>query len=109
MKRVLAILLLGFLALGSAGVSAASAAGPAACTPQAGSILDEIERLTAPEASPAAHVEKPAAAPRSGIETGPQLACNSGCANSCRRRFGHCPTRQCRQQYYACIRSCGCG
>ncbi|MCW5773308.1 MAG: hypothetical protein KIT16_16830 [Rhodospirillaceae bacterium] len=105
MKRILAIVVLGFLALGIAGMSAASAAGPAACAPGTGSVLDDIERM----ATPASYAEKPSAAPRTTYGAGPQLACNSGCANACRQRFGHCPTRQCRQQYYACIRSCGCG
>lgn len=104
MKRLFAILLLGFLALGIAGLSAGgAAAGPANCAPNAALILDEDDGMVAL----AALTEHPSLR-RSTISDGPQYACNSQCARSCAARFGRCPTRQCRQQFNACVRGCGC-
>lgn len=105
MKRILAILLLGFLALGIAGFSSEkAAAAPASCLPPAASILDQVDSL----AQPASLTEK--ASPRAGIAKPdePALACNSSCARSCSSRFSRCTTRSCRDQYQSCIRSCGC-
>ncbi len=99
MKRLLTIAVLAFLALAGTGFGAA-AAEPAACLPDAALGLDGPV--------PAAHAEKPSAAPRSRYETGPVYACNSRCANSCRRRFADCRAPHCGRQYQACIRSCGC-
>jgi len=106
MKRLLAILVLGFLALGSVGLSATSAgAGAADCAASAATALDDIAAL----AIPAAQIEGPAAKHRLAPPAdGPRLACNSACARSCRQQFGNCPTRQCRQQFNACVRGCGC-
>jgi hypothetical protein len=105
MKRLFAILVLCFLALGSAGLSATSAgAGPANCAPDTALILGEGEDL----ATPAALAERSATNARSTLLQGEQLACNSACARSCAQRFGQCPTRQCRQQFNACVRACGC-
>jgi len=106
MKRLFAILVLGFLALGSFGLSASTAgAGPANCAASATTALDDIAAL----AAPAAQVEDPAAKHRSTPPADrPQLACNSGCLRSCSQQFGNCPTRQCRQQFNACVRRCGC-
>jgi hypothetical protein len=108
MKRLFAILVLGFLALGSFGLSASTAgAGPANCAASASNTataLDDIAGL----AIPAAQVEGPSKPRASLPEAGPQYACNSSCARSCRQQYGNCPTRQCRQQYNACVRGCGC-
>ncbi len=104
MKRLFALLLLGFLALGIAGFSAGgAAAGPANCAPNAESVLGNDD----PMVELAALTEKPSAS-RSTLSDGQQYACNSQCARSCAARFGSCPTRQCRQQFNACVRSCGC-
>lgn len=104
MKRLFAMFLLGFLALGIAGFSAdGAAAGPANCAPDAASILDRGDALT----ELAALTEQPSAR-RNTLSGGPQYACNSQCARACAARFGRCPTRQCRQQFNACVRSCGC-
>lgn len=106
MKRLLAIVVLGFLALGIAGFSAGgAAAGPANCAPNAASVLGEDEVL----ADLAALTEQPSAARRSTVSDGAQqYACNSSCARACAARFGRCPTRECRQQFNACVRGCGC-
>lgn len=104
MKRLFAMLLLGFLALGIAGFSAGgAAAGPANCAPDAAALLDRDDALT----ELAALTEKPSAR-RGTLSDGAQFACNSACARACAARFGRCPTRQCRQQFNACVRSCGC-
>ncbi|MGH7005308.1 MAG: hypothetical protein ACREIP_15300 [Alphaproteobacteria bacterium] len=104
MQRLFSILILGFLALGIAGFSAGPAEAAAAqCAPTAASVLDELEAMTVP----AAQTEGPATRRASPAE-GRQLACNSSCARSCSQRFGSCHTRECRQQYNACIRGCGC-
>ena len=106
MQRFLAILVLGFLALASVGLpTSAAGAGPANCAPSG--VLDDANVL-ASLVTPAAQVEGPAAKNRSTPVEGPQYACNSGCARACSQRFGNCPTRQCRQQYNSCVRSCGC-
>ena len=104
MKRIFAILVLGFLALGIAGLSAGNAgAGPAACAPEATAVLDEVEAMV----DPASYAERPSASHR--IAIGEQhLACNSACARGCAARFARCPTRECRQQFSACVRGCGC-
>ena len=105
MQRLFAMLLLGFLALGIAGFSGGgAAAGPANCAPNAAAILDEGDALT----ELAALTEQPSAARRSTLSDGQQFACNSQCARSCAARFGRCPTRECRQQFNACVRGCGC-
>ena len=105
MKRLFAMVLLGFLALGIAGFSAGSAgAGPANCAPDAASILDEVEAMV----DLAALAERPATASRGNVAEGTQYACNSSCARACAARFGRCPTRECRQQFSACVRGCGC-
>jgi|KBSSwiStaDraftv2_1062776.scaffolds.fasta_scaffold682533_2 hypothetical protein len=104
MKRVFAILLLGFLALGIAGFTAGSAgAGPANCAPETAALLDEVEAM----ASPTAYAERYSTAPRANPDE-QQLACNSACARGCAARFSRCPTRECRQQFNACVRGCGC-
>jgi hypothetical protein len=106
MKRLLAILVLGFLALASAGFSGSTAgAGPANCAPGAAVIEDASALLGL---VPAAQAEGPAAKHRSLPVEGRQYACNTSCARACSARFGNCPTRQCRQQFNACVRSCGC-
>jgi hypothetical protein len=105
MKRLLAILLLAFVALGGFGLSAGDAgAGPAACGPGVASILDEVDSPVVP----VARSEAPSAKERSSQADGPQYACNSSCARACAQRFGRCPTRQCREAYRACVRGCGC-
>jgi hypothetical protein len=105
MKRLFAMVLLGFLALGIAGFSAGSAgAGPANCAPDSASILDEVEAMV----DLASLTERPAAARRSDLAESQQFACNSSCARACAARFGRCPTRECRQQFSACVRGCGC-
>jgi len=104
MKRLFAMLLLGFLALGIAGISAGgAAAGPANCAPNAALSLDSDDALT----ELAALTEKPAAR-RSTLSDGAQYACNSSCARACAARYSRCPTRQCRQAFNACVRGCGC-
>ena len=103
MQRLFAILVLGLLALGIAGFSAKQAeAGAARCAP-ASAILDELAGI----AVPAAQTEGPAMR-RASPPEGQQLACNSSCARSCSQRFSGCNTRECRQQYNACVRGCGC-
>src|SRR5262245_56487751 len=102
MKRLFAIVLLAFLALGMAGFSGGASAGPANCAPNAASILDDLEAM----ADPAALVERPSL--RGNASDGAQYACNSSCARACASRFGSCPTRECRQQFSACVRGCGC-
>ena len=105
MKRLYAMLLLGFLALGIAAFSGGvAAAGPANCAPDAAAILDGGDPL----ADLAALTERPSAARRAQLSDAPQYACNSACARSCAARFGRCPTRECRQQFNACVRGCGC-
>jgi hypothetical protein len=105
MKRLLAMVVLGFLALGIAGFSAGgAAAGPARCAPNAATVLDQDEAL----ADLVALTEQPATAPRGTLSDGAQYACNSSCARACAARFGRCPTRECRQQFSACVRGCGC-
>ena len=105
MKRLYAMLLLGFLALGIAAFSGGvAAAGPANCAPDSASILDEVEAMV----DLAALTERPSAARRAQLSDAPQYACNSACARSCAARFGRCPTRECRQQFSACVRGCGC-
>jgi hypothetical protein len=114
MKRLLAILVLGFLAFASVGITGSTAgAGPANCAPGSAAVLDgantfDANALLAGIAVPAAQVEGPAAKNRSLPTDGPQYACNRSCARACSQRFGNCPTRQCRQQFNACVRSCGC-
>ena len=104
MKRLFAILVMGILALGIAGLSATAAgAGPANCPPDAASVLDDVEEM----ATPAAHAERPFARNRAPGDQ-PRLACNSACARACAQRFGNCRTRECRQQFNACVRGCGC-
>mgnify|MGYP000855396542 CR=1 FL=1 len=104
MKRLFAILLLGFLALGLAGLSAGgAAAGPANCAPEATSVASADD----PMVELAALTEHPSVR-RSTLSDGPHYACNSQCARSCAARFGRCPTRECRQQFNACVRGCGC-
>ena len=103
MKRVFAMLVLGFLALGIAGLAAGRAdAGPANCAPDTAALLDEVEAM----ASPAAFAERASTTRRANL--GEQLACNSACARGCSQRFGRCQSRDCRQQFSACVRSCGC-
>ena len=106
MKRLLAMVVLGFLALGIAGFSAGgAAAGPASCAPNAASVLDQDEAL----ADLVALTEQPSTARRNMLSDGAQqYACNSSCARACASRFGRCPTRECRQQFSACVRGCGC-
>ncbi len=102
MQRVLAILVLGFLALGVAGMSAGSAtASLANCAPSAAAGVDDVFDLVA-------HTEGTSAVRHVRPAEGPQLACNSACARGCAARFGRCPTRECRQQFSACVRGCGC-
>ena len=106
MKRLFAILILGLLALGIAGVPASHAeaeqARAAQCAPTADTAISDLDAL----AAPASYTERPAS--RAAPADGPQLACNSACARSCAQRFGGCRTRECRQQYGACVRGCGC-
>lgn len=105
MKRLFTIVLLGFLALGIAGLSSGgAAAGPANCAPNAASVLDKVEAMV----DLATLTEHPAAAQRGTVSDGTQYACNSACARGCAARFGRCPTRECRQQFSACVRGCGC-
>jgi len=104
MKRLFAIVLLAFLALGIAGFSGSAGAGPANCAPNAASILDDAD----PTADLAALMERPSTAMRGNLSDGMQYACNSQCARGCAARFGRCPTRECRQQFSACVRGCGC-
>ena len=106
MQRLFAILLLGLLALGGFGLSAATTvAAPATCAASVATSLDNADIF----AVPAAQIEGPAAKNRSTPPVdGPQLACNSSCARSCSQQFSQCPTRQCRQQFNACVRGCGC-
>ena len=105
MKRFFAMVLLGFLALGIAGFSAGSAgAGPANCASDSGSILDEVEAMV----DLASLTERTAAVRHGNLAESQQYACNSSCARSCAARFGRCPTRECRQQFSACVRGCGC-
>lgn len=104
MQRLLALLVLGFLAFGIAGFSARSAeAGVAQCAPEVASILDQVEGL----AIPAAQTEGPAAR-RASPPAEQQTVCNSSCARSCSQRFSGCNTRECRQRYNSCVRGCGC-
>ncbi len=106
MKRLFAIFVLVFLAFGTAGLSAGSAsAGPAACAPAAAAMVDETEAM----ADLVALTEQGRPSSRMNLlAESPQLACNSSCARACGARFGNCPTRECRQQFSACVRSCGC-
>lgn len=107
MQRLLAILILGFLALGITGFSAPAAeAGAARCVSAPADVLDGIETL-AGGALPAAQTEGPAAR-RASPPAGEQMACNSSCARSCRQNYGGCYTRECRIRYNACVRGCGC-
>jgi hypothetical protein len=107
MKRLLAILVLGFLALGIAGFSAPAAeAGAARCLPAAGDALAGLDALES-GAVPTAQKEGPTP-PRASPPAGEQLACNSACARSCRQSYGGCYTRECRIRYNACVRGCGC-
>ena len=103
MTRLFAILLLGFLALGIAGLGSANA-GPANCAPDAASVLDDVAAM----ADPAAYAERAPPVRSGNLAEGMQLACNSSCARACASRFGRCPTRECRQQFSACVRGCGC-
>jgi hypothetical protein len=104
MKRLFAMLVLGFLALGIAGfTSGGAAAGPANCAPDTSTILDEMEAL----ANPVSYAER-ALPRRANLAEQQQFACNSACARACAARFGRCPTRECRQQFSACVRGCGC-
>lgn len=107
MKRLFAIFLLVFLAIGSAGVTAGTAAaGPANCALDAAAQIDNAEKADA-MAELVALAEK--MSPRTNLlAEGPQYACNSSCARACSARFGSCGTRECRQQFSACVRSCGC-
>jgi hypothetical protein len=104
MKRLFAIVLLGLLVLGSAGLSGGAAAGLANCAPESASILDDVEAM----ANPVSYAERASVARRADLAEAPQLACNSACARACAARFGRCPTRECRQQFSACVRGCGC-
>ena len=105
MKRLFSILVLGFLALGIAGLSAGgAAAGPANCALDTASILDDVEAM----ANPAAYAEQASPRLRANLSDTRQYACNSACARACAARFGRCPTRECRQQFSACVRGCGC-
>ncbi|HEY7611218.1 MAG TPA: hypothetical protein VIF14_18475 [Alphaproteobacteria bacterium] len=105
MKRLFAILVLGLLVLGSAGLSAGgAAAGPAHCAPDTASLLDEVAAL----ANPASYAERGSTTRRANLAEAQQYACNSACARACAARFGRCPTRECRQQFSACVRGCGC-
>lgn len=105
MKCLFTIAVLAFLALGIVGLSGGgAAAGPANCAPDAASILDGVEAM----ANPASYAERASAARRANLAEAPQYACNSACARACAARFGRCPTRECRQQFSACVRGCGC-
>jgi len=105
MKRLLAMVLLGFLALGIAGLSAGSAgAGPANCAPQGATVLDDVETAL----DLVAYAERAKPSRNANLAEGEQFACNSACARGCAARFGKCPTRECRQQFSACVRGCGC-
>jgi hypothetical protein len=105
MKRLFAMVLPGFLALGIAGFSAGSAgAGPANCAPDSASILDEVEAMV----DLASLTERPATVRHGNLTDRQQFACNSSCARACAASFGRCPTRECRQQFSACVRNCGC-
>ena len=106
MKRLFAILFLVCLAFGTAGLSARdAAAGPANCAPTAAALVDsnaamaDLVALTE-QGRPASRLNQ--------LGELPQLACNSSCARACGARFGNCPTRECRQQFSACVRGCGC-
>src|SRR6185295_9015643 len=80
MKRLFAILVLGFLALGIAGLSAGgAAAGPANCAPDTASILDDVEAM----ANPAAYAEQASPRLRANLSDTRQYACNSACAPAC--------------------------
>ena len=107
MQRLLAILILGFLALGIAGFSAPAAdAGAARCAPVAADMrdgLDALENGSLPVVQKEGPTERRASQPE-----GAQTACNSSCARSCRQSIGGCNTRECRQRYNACVRGCGC-
>ncbi len=103
MKRIFTMLVLGFLALGIAGFAAGGAAAmPPQCAPNA-SVHDDDDAL----AQLASLAEQPSMR-RNLLSDGAHYACNSSCARSCAARFGSCPTRECRQQFNACVRGCGC-
>jgi hypothetical protein len=107
MKRLFAIFLLVFLAIGSAGFNAGTAAaGPANCAFDTAATIEKAEKADA-MADLVALTEK--MSPRTTqLTEAPQYACNSSCARACSARFGSCGTRECRQQFSACVRSCGC-
>lgn len=106
MKRLFAIFVLVFLAFGTAGFSAGNAAaGPANCAPTAAALANDADAM----ADFVALTEHGRPASRSSLlAEGTELACNSSCARACSARFGRCPTRECRQQFSACVRGCGC-
>ena len=106
MKRLFAILFLVLLAFGTAGLSADNAAaGPANCAPTAATLVDETKAM----ADLVALTEQGRPVSRANLlSEAPQLACNSSCARACGARFGSCQTRECRQQFSACVRGCGC-
>jgi hypothetical protein len=107
MQRLLAILILGLLALGIAGFSANSAeAGAARCAPTAADVLDGLDALENGHL-PVVQKEGPSER-RASQPEGQQTACNSSCARSCRQSVGGCNTRECRIRYNACVRGCGC-
>jgi hypothetical protein len=95
-------MILGLLALGLA-VSTAGAKSPA-CVAGNTVLVDEIEGL----ASPTAYTERGPGANATRPPAAMQYVCNYNCARSCRQSFGRCTTRECRQQFDACIRACGC-
>lgn len=104
MKRLFAIFVLVFLAFGTAGLAADNAAaGPANCAPAASALANGADAM----ADLVALTEQGRPASRILAE-GTELACNSSCARACSARFGRCPTRECRQQFSACVRGCGC-
>ena len=105
MKRLFAILFLVCLAFGTAGLSAGNAAaGPANCAPAAAAMADDAEAM----ADLVVLTEQGRPVRLNLLSEAPQLACNSSCARACGARFGRCPTRQCKEQFSACMRGCGC-
>jgi hypothetical protein len=104
MKRLFAIFFLVFLAFGTAGLSAGTAAaGPANCAPNSAVMQDDRDAMAELVA-----LTEPGRPSRLSQMSETQLACNSSCARACAARFGRCPTRECRQQFSACVRGCGC-
>lgn len=99
MRRLLAILLFGLIALAALRPDAGAAVPAPACLSAAGT-----------EATLAAYGQ-PQPAPRQSTRPGGvETACNLQCARSCQAAVAGCraPPAVCQQQRAACLRGCGC-